>query len=74
MTTYTTDLSTTPREKGFLARILERMVHVMDRQAHVMSRRDLIEALEAKTDKELAALGIRRDQIAHYVFRDLFYA
>ena len=37
------------------------------------SRRDRIEALQAKSDADLARIGIRRDQIAYHVFRDLFY-
>ncbi len=36
------------------------------------ARTDQIEALEAMSDTELAALGIRRDQIVQYVFRDLY--
>jgi hypothetical protein len=37
------------------------------------SRMTQINALNAKTDAELAKMGLRRDQIAHYVFRDLYY-
>lgn len=37
------------------------------------SRAREIAALNAKTDEQLAAMGIRRDQIAVYVFRDMFY-
>jgi len=29
--------------------------------------------LNAKTDDQLAAMGLRRDQIAVHVFRDMFY-
>jgi uncharacterized protein YjiS (DUF1127 family) len=29
--------------------------------------------LEAKSDDELAQLGITRDRIAHYVYRDIYY-
>ena len=32
-----------------------------------------IQALEAKTDAELAQMGIRRDDIVRHVFRDLYY-
>jgi uncharacterized protein YjiS (DUF1127 family) len=39
----------------------------------VRSRRDQIEALEAKSDTELARMGIKRDGIACHVFRDTFY-
>ena len=37
------------------------------------SRTTQIEALNAKSDEELAKLGITRDGIPAYVFRDLFY-
>ena len=38
------------------------------------SRTDRIQALEALSDKELSALGIRRDQIVQYVFRELYWS
>ena len=37
------------------------------------SRMGQIEALNAKTDKELSAIGVKREDIPRYVFRDLFY-
>lgn len=37
------------------------------------SRHSQIAALEAKSDEELAKLGITRDRIVHYVFRDLIW-
>jgi uncharacterized protein YjiS (DUF1127 family) len=37
------------------------------------SRSDRIQALEAMSDAQLAALGTRRDQIVQYVFRDLYW-
>ena len=37
------------------------------------SRSEEIRRLEARTDAELAAMGISRDRIPHHVFRDLFY-
>ncbi len=45
-------------------------------EARIMrfSRRDQIEALEAKSDTELARMGLTRDQLAQHVFRDRFYA
>ena len=29
--------------------------------------------LQSKTDEELAAMGIKRDDIVHHVFRDTYY-
>ncbi len=37
------------------------------------SRRDQIEYYQAMSDEELHAHGLRREDIAHYVFRDLYY-
>jgi uncharacterized protein YjiS (DUF1127 family) len=45
----------------------------MNAYMHRKSRMDEIEALNARTDAELAALGITRDDIPRYVFRDTFY-
>lgn len=40
---------------------------------YYLSRAEQVEQLMAKSDAELAELGIARDEIPHYVFRDLFY-
>ncbi|MBQ0805102.1 MULTISPECIES: hypothetical protein [unclassified Sulfitobacter] len=32
-----------------------------------------VEMLNAKSDAELAEMGITRDKIVHHVFRDLYY-
>jgi hypothetical protein len=41
--------------------------------AECSARSQQIEALHAKSDAELAKMGIKRDNIAQHVFRDLFY-
>lgn len=37
------------------------------------SRADQIERLRAKSDEELAGMGLSRDRIVHHVFRDVIY-
>ncbi len=37
------------------------------------ARIDRIAALRAKSDAELSAMGIKRDDIVHHVFRDLYF-
>ncbi|MBF9042673.1 hypothetical protein HKCCE4037_05005 [Rhodobacterales bacterium HKCCE4037] len=37
------------------------------------TRFDQIRQLDAKTDAELAEMGLKRDDIPRYVYRDLFY-
>ncbi|MEH6645014.1 hypothetical protein [Sulfitobacter sp.] len=41
--------------------------------AEASSRTRQVEVLQSKSDDELAALGIKRDDIAYHVFKDLFY-
>ncbi|MEO1138795.1 MAG: hypothetical protein AAFW87_04990 [Pseudomonadota bacterium] len=60
--------------EGFFTRLVNRLTDRFEQHAQATSRRAAIEALEAKSDRELAEMGLRRDEIAHYVFRDLFYA
>jgi hypothetical protein len=40
---------------------------------HTESRLREIERLQAKSDGELANLGLSRDRIVHHVFRDIYY-
>ena len=40
---------------------------------HHRSRYDEIQKMNAKSDAELAEMGVKRDDIPRYVFRDLFY-
>ena len=57
------------RVDAIFARIGQGMTNYADRR----SRRREIEALEALSDKELADMGIARDRIVHYVFRDMIW-
>lgn len=73
MASITTNVTTAPRE-GFWTRLVNGIERGFERSARVQSRRAQIEALEAKSDAELARLGMRREDIAYHVFKDLFYA
>ena len=54
---------------ALFASISSGMIAYMERRA----RSEQLAALQAKSDDELANLGITREQIPAYVFRDLFY-
>lgn len=74
MTTQTTNISfdkssTRTRFSAFWSAIATGFAIYMERS----SRQAEVAALEAKTDAELKALGLRRDEIVRYVFRDMFY-
>ena len=36
-------------------------------------RYEQVQRLQAKSDAELADLGLKRDEIVHHVFKDLYY-
>jgi uncharacterized protein YjiS (DUF1127 family) len=73
MTSTTTNTITTPLRDAW-QRVTARIERRFEAHMRIRSRRDEIEALEAKSDAELARMGLRRDQIAVHVFRDLYYA
>ncbi len=53
------------------------ILHTISRAIEVNStshrRLALVHSLQARSDAELEALGIERDQIVHHVFKDVFY-
>jgi len=76
MASTTTNIHGTRKTRGlrdlvaaFLGGLGRGLVAYGDRQ----SRRDQIIALEAKSDEQLAAMGLSRADITRYVFRDLYY-
>ena len=71
MAIQSTNLSISLRDRmdAFFARLgqgLNDYIETSSRQAEIA-------ALDAKSDEELAKLGITRDRIVHYVFRDLIW-
>jgi len=72
MSNTATNLVASPL-RGTWDRFVAALERGCERMARTQARRAQIEALEAKSDAELARLGIPRDQIAYHVFKDLFY-
>jgi len=73
MATETINIRISDRRQGLGERILAALARGVEAHGRVASRRGAIEALEAKSDTELAAMGLRRQDIVRHVFRDLFY-
>jgi uncharacterized protein YjiS (DUF1127 family) len=73
MANITTNVTASPLREGW-KRFVAAIVRGLEAQAAVTARRNRIEALEAKSDEELARMGLRREDIAYHVFKDLFYA
>ncbi|GLQ27103.1 hypothetical protein GCM10007927_19060 [Sulfitobacter pacificus] len=62
--------------RNFFARIgaaFERTINVLAVASTGQRRVEQVQMLKAKSDAELAELGIKRDDIIHFVFRDLYY-
>ena len=57
------------RVDGFFTRVGDGMAAYLDAR----SRREQIDLLEAKTDEELARMGLTRDRIVAHVFRDVIW-
>jgi hypothetical protein len=55
--------------RGFFRNLGRSMIENSSAQRRV----DLVHALQAKSDDELARMNLRREDIVHYVFRDLYY-
>ncbi len=70
----TTDARISEGKQGFISRFLGKLASDYESYAYKKSRRAQIEALEAKSDDELAKLGVKREDIAFFVFSDMFYA
>lgn len=73
MTDFTSQFSFADSARSGFSRMLASIGHSLTTYAEARSRRDQIEALMAKTDQELAEMGLKRDGIAMHVFRDLCY-
>ncbi|SLN22755.1 hypothetical protein PSA7680_00916 [Pseudoruegeria aquimaris] len=56
-----------------LSAVWKRFVAALFRAAESRSRVAELERLNAKSDAELAEMGLRREDIARYVFRDALY-
>ncbi|MGC1506601.1 MAG: hypothetical protein WA782_20990 [Sulfitobacter sp.] len=62
--------------RNFLARLgekFERFINVLAMASTGQRRVDQVHHLQAKSDAQLAEMGIKREDIVHHVFRDLFY-
>ena len=73
MTDFTSQFSFSDSIRSGFRRSLASITRSLVKYGEIKSRRSAIEALEAKSDAELAKMGLRRDGIAMHVYRDLLY-
>lgn len=65
----TTHIPTTNSIASFLNRVLEGLISISETNHRIVE----VERLQTMSDAELAKRGLRREDIARHVFRDLFY-
>ncbi|KGJ03724.1 hypothetical protein SAMN04487972_11750 [Paracoccus halophilus] len=59
-----------PSLRNWSGAFFARIGRVLNAYMTAQSRHQQVAALDAKSDEELARMGITRDRIVHYVFRD----
>jgi len=67
--TFTRDSISSSWIGRMFAAIGSAFVHSMEQR----SRRQIVQILQAKSDAELAQMGLKRDDIVRHVFSDMFY-
>lgn len=67
-----TNTAYAPRTNVF-AQIGNGIMNVLVAMAEANGRVKQIDRLQSMSDAELARRGIKRDEIAHHVFRDVYY-
>jgi len=72
--TQTAPISETLRRAGAgLRRFFAGIGHGIMTSSSAYQRYEQVQQLQAKSDAELAELGVKRDEIVHEVFKDLYY-
>lgn len=61
------------RALGSVGSFFRTIGHAMMVNSSAQQRLDRVHTLRGKSDAELAALKIKREEIVHEVFRDLYY-
>ena len=74
MTAHTNESSVFAVLRAVQTSVFDRIAQALELSNLNLSRREQIEALQGKSDHELARIGVRRDQIAYHVYNDLFYS
>lgn len=71
--TFLTDTAVVADRPGLLSRMGASVWTWIETIAMAQSRAGEVARLNAKSDAELAKMGITRDGIIHYVYRDIYY-
>ena len=73
MSVLTTNTAEQSGIRGFFDRVKASLVRGFNTYIESQSRMDQVTRLNAKSDAQLAEMGLRREDIPRYVFRDLIH-
>ena len=71
--TYFDETLSTDRRKGAVASAFASVAAFFDRVVAFQTRDIAVRALQAKSDDELAEMGLARNDIVRHVYRDIYY-
>lgn len=64
-------VTTTQTRPNIFVRFYEALINMSEQYMDARGRASLFRELTAKSDEELAAMGLHRTDIARYVYRDI---
>lgn len=70
---YFTETITTEPRTSIIATFFGKLAGVFDRITDAQARSDDMQRMQGLSDAELAKLGVRREEIVRYVYRDIYY-
>lgn len=70
---FFSDTTTAQDRPAFFAAFSNRVVAFFERLAEAQNRTAAVNALQNLSDRELADIGIAREDIVRHVYRDIYY-
>lgn len=70
---FHTEALNTPAKTSFASRLAGSFTALFARIADAQNRTDVVNRMQSLSDAELARMGLRRGDIVHHVYRDIYY-
>lgn len=70
---FFSDTSVAAVRPTFMSAVLAKLADILDRLIMAHDRTDAVEKLQTLSDRELAEIGLTRDDIVRHVYRDIYY-
>lgn len=70
---FFSDTTADAHRPAFLAAFAARLADLLFMMAKAHDRTDAVQQMQALTDRQLADIGVPRDDIVRHVYRDIYY-